>query len=448
MHREGGKFFPVGHDAMQSVPSYAVYLLAGILNNNNRVCDVIDWVADPSMSDEELALRVSDYKLVFLSANSFSWNVAYFFAKKIHELKSSCRICIGGVHPTLYPTDVLSTKLFDAVFVGEAESKICEIYDSLLFGTKESVDGLLYNSQRKGTKCKIVTQKEDKIGAYCKDINYNMIPIGKFRSIPVETSRGCVHKCTFCATPSQNQWRSLSVEKCFSVLNKSLKYIDKSKFKRIQIIDDSFLTNHQRILDLCSMLNKTSFNKNIMYDARISDMHNIELIEALEPFTDSLLVGAEVCNDEDAKRIRKPVTPEKIEKAAKNFSKIGMADRAEFSFIIGFPWHSMKDCEKLLKYVCDLTIEYGVRIYLQWYTPTPGSSLWKELENKGVIDNKILNNPSFFFDTDFFYSYRNVRMVEASILERRITMADLCFQLRDNFTGRRKLFYVGRAPFK
>ena len=446
LHFDKDTGLPVGHDALQSVPSYGVYLLTGILRSSGRECDIFDWVAQPTVSIKELADKCSNYQLILLSSNSFSWNIASNLASQIKKTNNKCNICIGGVHASIYPREVFATGFFDGVFVGEAEARICDIYDLVTnTGTSGNIPGLLTKSIDKLSFQNQIINRDEMRDNY-KRVAYDLIPPDIFRSIPAETSRGCVHKCAFCATPSQRDWRALDATNCKHAIQYVKKYAFKSKFNRIQIIDDSFLTNHQRVIKLCENLDKNQFNKNIMYDARIKDMSNMNLLEILEPFTDSLLVGAEVCNEKDAKYIRKPVTPKSIESAARNLAKVGMADRAEFSFIVGFPWQNLKDCEVLLEYACNLSIKFGVRIYLQWYTPTPGSTMWYDLCNKGILTPDLVDTPSFFFDKSLFCSYRTVNIEEISIIEARIIIADLLFQARDKFETRRKLFYVGRAP--
>jgi len=440
-------FFPVGHDFLQSVPNYAVYLLAGILKSDNRPCDIIDWASEPSKPLNEICNILSPYKLVFISINSFNWPVALAVAKRLKENEERIKLCCGGVHPTRYPHHILRSGFFDAVFCGEAETSISNIYDQLLSDSNiHDISGLYYCNSAALSRSKFNIVREDKIDVPLEYIKYDLVPEGIFRCIPVETSRGCKQVCSFCGTPFQNDWRSISAENASQILNHAYNSIDKCTFGKIQVIEDCFTTDHNRILKLCKNLSEEKFNRNLLYDARIVDLLNENLLESLEPFTDSILTGAEVYNIEDAKKIGKPVTPETINEAASKLSKHDLADRTEFSFILGFPWHTFEDCKKLIEFAVRLSLDHGIRVLLQWYIPTPGSRMWRSLERDNKVNIEMIEEIGFFWNPENFLAFRHVTRNDVKDLERLIAIIDLSFQIRDEFPRNRKFFYVGRAP--
>jgi len=439
-------FIPVGHDFLQSVPNYAVYLLTGILKSNERQCDIIDWASEPTKPLEDICKKLSHYNLVFISINSFNWPVALRIAQNLKQLTSQITICCGGVHPTRYPNHIKKSGLFDAIFCGEAESSICDVYDRLTCNKfKDEIRGL-YISYSKIINNNFYCIREDKIDVPTESIMYGLIPKGKFRCIPVETSRGCSQVCTFCGTPFQNDWRSLTAEKAYQVFNHAYDNLDICTFKKIQVIEDCFTTDHNRIIDLCESLSESKFYRRLLYDARIIDLLDESLLESIEPFTNSILVGAEVYNLDDAKKIKKPVTPNKISEAASKLAKYNLADRAEFSFILGFPWHTLDDCKKLIEFSVRQSLDYGVRVLLQWYIPTPGSQMWSTLEKEKQFFIEMVEEIGFFWNPENFLAFRQVTNKDVKEIERLIAVIDLSFQIRDGFPRNRKFFYVGRSP--
>src|SRR5262245_53134771 len=416
-----GRLTPAMQDARRDNAHLGVYLLLGHLRRAGCDCDVLDWVAEsPEMSEEDVAHIASQYRLVFFSCNSMNWAAVRLVAERVRQLDPTVKLCIGGPHPTMYPAAVAASGLFDAYFRGEADRVIAYIYEALLDGKplRVPIQGLWAPSLSADDEPQLF--QDNHLEELDWHVDYARIPAGKFLSIPVETSRGCKYRCAFCSIPSKNNWRPYPVEIARQQLEYARSYVDTTRYGKISIIDDTFTTNHRRIIDLCANLPLEPFQRRLMFDATLVDLGKPELVAAIKPFVSDLLVGAEVSTIADAKKITKPTGPKLIYRAAANLRDAGIASRAVFSFIIGFPWQTVNDCLETVTFLTNLILDYGVRVYLQWYWPMPGSDIWRSLEAEGRVHIGMADTPGFYRSPTWFYSMRKVTPEDLRRVDDRI----------------------------
>ncbi|MGI9066706.1 MAG: B12-binding domain-containing radical SAM protein [Pyrinomonadaceae bacterium] len=428
-------------DARRDSPHLGVFLLLGHLNRAALDCDLVDWVANPQMSCEDLANAVAEYEVVFFSSNSMNWGVVRRAAGAIRKTNPAVKLCVGGPHPTMYPESVERSCLFDAYFRGEGDRHIAFIYETLVSGKRprSTLPPGLWLRNVSLTRPEV--HLEHNLAELDWRVDYPRIQDQAYLTLPVETSRGCKYRCAFCSIPSQMNWRAYPVEIAVKQLDYVYQHLERSKYKKISIIDDTFTTNHQRIIDLCSRLPTEKFGGRLMYDATLLDLRNTELVASIAPFTSDLLIGAEVSTVEDAKRITKSSSPRLIERAAKNLRDAGISNRAVFSFIIGFPWHTVDDCLHTVTFLTNLILDYGIRVYLQWYWPMPGSAIWRQLEKEQRVSIQMSDTPGFYRSQEWFYSVRQITPEDLRRVDERIRPLQLCLTLGRLGTRHRPLEY-------
>jgi len=280
--------------------------------------------------------------------------------------------------------------------------------------------------------------QEDKLSELDWRVAYDLVPEDKFLSLPVETSRGCKYRCAFCSIPSKNNWRGYSAEHAVEQLAYVEGFTHRTKTGIVSIIDDTFTKDHERTLKIASLLSTEKFGKRLTYDATLVDLRNTELISALVPFTSDLLIGAEVVTVADAKRVTKATNPRLITEVAGNLQKAGIASRAVFSFIMGFPWQSPDDCLRTLDFVANLILDYGIRAYLQWYWPMPGSEIWRSLEADHRVSIEMADEPGFYRSPQWFYSVRAITPEQLVAIDERVRPVQLLLTLRSQRLGHKR----------
>lgn len=417
---ENGNWFPTMQDADRESPQLGVYLLAGALEQDGWEVNIVDWVARPNASLDEIAKIISDYDVALFSANSMNWASALAACRLAKKMNPSLRTCIGGPHPTHYPESVIKSTAFECYFRGEADAFITTIAESLLSNIRPSIQipglGWCVDGGENIPK----THTESSLDSIQWNPAYDRIPENSFLVLPVETSRGCKFQCSFCSIPQKKNWRGYSDDSGVGKLKHANKYSHKVRTGVISIVDDTFTTDHDRILRMSDNLDPAVFGNRLMYDATIVDVRNENVVRALAPFTSDLLLGAEVSSKDDGKRIKKASNPRLILEAAEILQKYDISKKAVFSFIIGFPWHTKEDCLRTILFAKDLVMNFGARIYIQWYWPMPGSEIWADLAQKKLVNIDMMDVPGFFRRQDWFFPIRSFSISDMCDIDDRI----------------------------
>lgn len=420
---ETGSWEPTMQDRFREAPTLGVYLLAAQLEHSGIEVALLDWAANVAKSIDDIAKEISSYSVALYSANSMNWATARELASRAKRLNPAQRSCIGGPHPTHYPESVFASGCFDALFRGEADLAICTIVEALLHNRTIEIPGVTWcQGNDVSIRSSFVVPNLSEI--YWKPA-YEKIPQGAYKTITVETSRGCKFQCTFCSITSMKNWRGQTADVVVEQLEYASLFSDVARKPIISIVDNTFTTDHQRILNLCRKLDDSRFQNRLNFDATIVDVRNEGVVEALAPFTNQFLLGAEVSNKSDAKRIKKAATPELIRYSMQILKKYGIASRAVLSFIIGFPWHTTADCLRTVRFVKDLIIEFDVQVYLQWYWPMPGSEIWRQLLDDGKVSLDMVETPGFYLTDEWFYGIRSMSRADIAYVDERIRVIQL-----------------------
>src|SRR5262249_34052148 len=85
-----------------------------------------------------------------------------------------------------------------------------------------------------------------------------------------------------------------------------------------------------------------------------------------------------------------------LEDSARILHQNNLADKADYSFILGLPWESHAEVKKTCQFAAHLFATYGVRILLQWYCQIPGSRLWEEDRQANLVNETMYDTYGFF----------------------------------------------------
>ncbi|MFH1226169.1 MAG: radical SAM protein [bacterium] len=172
---------------------------------------------------------------------------------------SEAPIVLGGPHATLLPAQTAEYKNIDIVAVGEGDYSFYEILNCLKTnGDLQQVKGVYYkkNNQLFFTGPRELINDLNILPEYdysLVDISrYETFDLGRDRSISIMTSRGCPHKCKFCAIPViYPLWRGYSVEK---VIAKIKKLRQEYNINNFYFQDDNLGANPTRFMGIIKEL--------------------------------------------------------------------------------------------------------------------------------------------------------------------------------------------------
>ena len=140
-------------------------------------------------------------------------------------------------------------------------------------------------------------------------------------------------------------------------------YLNRTVGKIVQIIDDEFSTNPQRAIEIARTIRERGIKLNLVYNARATDLLAEGFLENMAEFTVQFLVGAESGYDAGLKRIGKGTTCQIMEDAAQKLEEYGMAEKADFSFILGLPWETIEEVKKTISFAMNLMSKHGIHAY-------------------------------------------------------------------------------------
>lgn len=400
MDYSGGRLIPSGQDFPPNCPSLSTYLLASVVRNAGHDVIVVDFVAtgDITLNFEEL----EDVDLFAISATSLNWPAVLDIVGKLRAQDLTAPIVIGGIHPTMFSKYILTDyTTIDFVIRNEGELAIVALCAALETGTDLSeVPNLSWRNRHGEIVENPFAAVLDKEALASLSIPaYDLMPAKIYPSLPVQSSRGCPFSCSFCSTSHRHSYRGIPVQSFVDHLEQIL-LLGEDKLMEpnlVQIIDDEWSVNRKRSIAILREMDRRGLPVQMTYDSRANDfLYDDGYIELVAPRTAGLLIGAECGYDEGLKRIGKGTTIVKLTECAELLSRYGIAERAEFSFILGLPWESKDDCLKTVNFAFTLAHHFGVTILLQWYWQLPGSYLWDESFRKGIVTPAMYNEFGFF----------------------------------------------------
>ncbi|MDO4690296.1 MAG: radical SAM protein [Fusobacterium sp.] len=164
--------------------------------------------------------------LVVISVETYTAKRAYDISKKFRE--RGIKVLAGGYHPTVETEEC--SQNFDSIIVGNAES----VWHKMLEDLKENKLKEIYHG-----KHTFFAMPDRSI---YKDKKYSALAL-------VETGRGCIFSCEFCAIHSyyQKKYFRRPVEEVVQDIKNSGK-------KYVFFIDDNFVADHEYAIKICKAI--------------------------------------------------------------------------------------------------------------------------------------------------------------------------------------------------
>jgi anaerobic magnesium-protoporphyrin IX monomethyl ester cyclase len=398
---------PIGMDAHRECPPYGMYLLTQALRDAGHEVEILDLIAVGTRDIQPWQLQVARAEMIGIGCTSMSWATARDIVRQIRLMAEHVPIVLGGIHPTMFDRYLLRTHAVDYVIRGEGESALTLLVQALAEGGKGSQLSEVPNLSWRTSGGEIIQNptatklNPNQIAGFGVP-DYSELPKSVYHSLSIESSRGCAFDCSFCSTSYRTTSRRLQPSIFVDRLEKILPHIERTLYKTVHIIDDEFSMNPKRVIEIAKEMHRRGLNTPLIYDSRANDLLYPGYVEHIAPLTYQFLIGAECGYDDGLMRIGKGTTCKKLEDAAKVLHANGIADRADYSFILGLPWETRVEVDKTIEFALDLHAKYGVRILLQWYCEIPGSRLWQRDYDEGLVTPAMYDDYGFFSDLYLF----------------------------------------------
>ena len=227
------------------------------------------------------------------------------------------------------------------------------------------------------------------------------------------------------AIEDKHKWRGLTeqhvVDNVISQIE-TVKEKTKSNYAKIYFVDDCFTANIERAKNILNLLAEKNSDLRISFEARVTDLIYTGFLDNIPgTIIDNIQIGVEAGYDEGLKKVRKGITIAQLEECAEHLYELDLQNKTFFSFIIGFPWETIKEIKNTISEAAYLYDNFKILANINWLWLMP-SDLWNERENYGIrVDESIFDEPLWFIDKEYFMkSHPNITMDDVRAVEELI----------------------------
>jgi anaerobic magnesium-protoporphyrin IX monomethyl ester cyclase len=374
------------------LPPLGLAYVAAALEKKGFQVEVLDnyLLKKPVDSVKQMAKRLNP-EIVGITCSSASYSRCVEAAKAVKETLPSCKVVVGGWHPSYMPDSMLQHKEIDYVVMGEGERAMVELATHIIRGEDEravaAIAGVAYKNE--GT---IVKNPQ----SFISDLDQlpfparHLLPMQLYdreipflKARPVDTMnivRGCPFSCAYCET--RRLWglgcRAFSPDRVMDEINDMATNYGT---KGIYFLGDNFTINKKRTLELCELIAKSKLDVEWICDSR-ADMISRELLRAMkEAGLRTIWFGVESGSPRILEKINKGITLEQTVRAFRLCREVGL--QIACSFILGIPGETVSDMEATYKFAKRLDPDW---CQFNVFVAVPGSGLYDEVMQKGLYD--------------------------------------------------------------
>ncbi len=361
----------------------------------NNVVEKEDYVIY-GLSEAQIKDRIKEVNPDFVGITcSFSSNEnkTYLLCKLVKFVNKNITTFVGGIHPSLFPKQMLEHKEIDFVVIKEGEYRTLKLLDAISKNESyEKQEGIAF---RKGNEI-IVNQAT----SYIKNIDElpfparHLIDMEKYIDINVQsnpfsmkkrverifTSRGCPFDCCFCAGSSY--WGNIRMRNVENVIGEMEYLKDKYNIQEIHFSDDNMTMNKKRAMDLFKKMKRLGFNWCTPSGILMSTLDE-EMIKAMAEsgcyqLTFSPESGSQRVLDEI---IHKPLDLKIVKPLISICHKYGV--NVHSNFIVGLPGETKKELIQTFDFAKYVNFDSACFFIA---VPYAGTELYETCKKKGWLN--------------------------------------------------------------
>ncbi|MBN1471719.1 MAG: radical SAM protein, partial [Syntrophaceae bacterium] len=346
------------------------------------------------------AILACQPQIVGFSATTSSFPDAADLAQRIKNHSSDITTVCGGVHVSALEGKLLKDSPdFDFLVAGEGEETIAELVAGI---DPAEIKGLIWRSKED-----VITNEPrpkisdldslpfpayEKLKGFPRDYH---LPLFSYINTPgatMITSRGCMYQCSYC---DRSVFKKGFRYNSANYIYEHMKYLhDKFGARHINIYDDLFTANRQRIVELCEKLSRDHLGINFNCAVRVgfTDDDLLKMLENAGCLMVSL--GIESADPQMLKRHKSGVSLDEVRDTVQRIQKARL--RAKGLFMMGLPGET----EESIRRTSDFIISLGLDdMNMAKFTPFPGAPLWSTIKEEGTFDEdwRLMNCLNFVF---------------------------------------------------
>ncbi len=361
-------------DDIESLPSLALLTLAGMTGSEH------EYAYFEVEQAEDIEGLPTDFDLVAISSYTAKIRIAYAVSERFRA--RGVPTVIGGPHVSCLPKE--AARHCDAVVIGEGEPCWAEVLEDCAAGRLRQFYGNL---------CAPFDMREALIPAY------ELIDLDKYNRLPVQTSRGCPHRCEFCASSVliANKYKQKPIENVLAEVDKI-----KSLWRRpfIEFADDNSFVNKRYWKTLLPELRTrrvrwfTQTDLSVAHDDEMLEMMSVsgcvQVLIGFESPSAEDLHGLELKNDWKCRHFRDSA------QAIERIQSYGISVLG--CFVVGMDTQGPECFDAVCAFARETEL-YDVQVTI--LTPFPGTPLYDRLKAEGRLLEEAAWHKCTLYDVNF-----------------------------------------------
>jgi anaerobic magnesium-protoporphyrin IX monomethyl ester cyclase len=351
------------------------------------VYDCLGPQAAPDFETNIKAIMKYQPDLVGFSATTSSFPDAARMAAAIKAASSKVLTVCGGVHCSALGASLLRDfPAFDYMIKGEGELTLTELARDV---EPALVDGLVWRNGPEVVENRSRDQIPDldvlpfpayeKLAGFPRGYSLPLFSYAHAPGTSMITSRGCMFQCSYCdRSVFKKGFRYNSARYIYN----HFKYLNqKFGIRHVNIYDDLFTADEQRIAELCELLIQNPLHIQFNCAIRVGFAPD-ELLRRLK-VAGCLMVslGIESADPELLAKHKAGVTVTAVKDTIRRIQAAGL--RAKGLFMMGLPGETEASIRKTSDFVISLGLD---DMNMAKFTPFPGAPLWKTIREAGTFE--------------------------------------------------------------
>ena len=351
----------------------------------------------PLDADGDAYADVCSADVVGISIMTPTANRGYALADRVRREAPDTTVVIGGVHATMCPHE--AAEHADIVVCGEGETVIEDIAaGGITSGIIQA--GRLENLDEIPPLNHFLVRDFDKLLASCRKRN--------LYELPVMTSRGCPHNCTYCSVTRMfgRKVRRQSVEKVHS----DLQHYARQGFTTLFFYDDNFTTDRRWTVALLERLRpmRLRFNMQCRVDFHWIDAarrrRDDQLLRRMQAAGGSTMyIGYETLDERTARKWHKgyqggQTLPQRLREDTRILHDHGFWIHG--MFVLG-PQHTAPVARNIVNFARGVEME---SLQISILTPLPGTPMMDELRDH-LVFNRFPADWDYYDGTHCVYDH-------------------------------------------
>lgn len=348
-----------------------------------------------SVDENDYTRNFSDYDVVgFSIVSSYSYQ-PLMNCCKTSKMKRDVFKIAGGYQAEKFYLNVFRDFSVRMIFKGESEESIKEFVNNFKYRSFSDIKGIIY----KYNDGKFLNTEE----RGCVDLNEIPIPNREFlgpndfvmtdrlantklKMVHVLFSRGCIYNCAYCAAHQDGNNSKIRYRLKEKIVEELEQLKEQFKIEGFSIIDDCFLTNKEKSIEICNYIASKNLNLKWSLAARVDHIDDERLTALRNAGCIEIKFGAETGSNELLTKMKKGVTVSQIENAIRMTKSKGIS--VKLFLITGLPGETDTTHNETIEFLERMKDNID-RVSLLRYTPLAGSNIYENPQLYGIDKTKI-----------------------------------------------------------